>query len=119
MEKEHGKRAETLLKSGPKHFFHIYRSMSRQLSRKKSLLLTCHTLGLVVKTLDANDRYPVLSRYYLTIPVEMQLYQKEKTFSQVFSVILTSRRNFEHFETKDDLHRFCISEITDFENVVR
>ena len=49
----------------------------------------------------------------------MQLSQKQKTFSQFFAGFLKSRLNFEHFEEKDDLHRFCISEITDSENVVR
>ena len=118
MEKEHGKRAETLLKSAPKHY-QIYRSLSRQLSWKKSLLLTCQILGLLVKTLDANDRYPVLNRYYLTIPVEMQLCQKQKTFTGVFSFILNFSLNFEHFGRKDDPNRICISGRTDSENVFR
>ena len=108
--------------NGPKHFwnlYQIYRSLSRQLSWKKSLLLTCQILGLLVKTLDANDRYPVLNRYYLTIPVEMQLCQKQKTFTGVFSFILNFSLNFEHFGRKDDPNRICISGRTDSENVFR
>ena len=49
----------------------------------------------------------------------MQLSGKEKTFSQLFVAFLKSRLNFKHFEKKDDPHRFCISEITDSENVIR
>ena len=48
----------------------------------------------------------------------MQLSQKLKTFSQFFSAFLKSRLNFKYFESNDDRHRFCISEITDSENVL-
>ena len=49
----------------------------------------------------------------------MQLSQKQITFSQFFAAFLKSIWNFERFEKKDDPHRFCISEITDSENVVK
>ena len=44
----------------------------------------------------------------------MQLPEKEKGFSQFFAAFLKSRLNFKHFEQKDDPHRFCIFEVTDF-----
>ena len=69
--------------------------------------------------LAANDKYPVLKRVNLTIPVEIQLSQKQKSFSEVFSSFMTFSLNFEQFETQDDAHRFGISEIADSENVVR
>ena len=89
------------------------------MSLRKFLLLTSEILGLLIKTLSADDKYPNLNRGNLKVPIEMQLSQKQKTFSQFFAGFLKSRLNFEHFEEKDDLHRFCISEITDSENVVR
>ena len=49
----------------------------------------------------------------------MQLSQKQNFFARFFAAFLKSRLNFEHFEKKDDPHSFCISEITDSENVVR
>ena len=49
----------------------------------------------------------------------MQVSQKKKTFSEFFAAFLKSNLNFKYFEKKDDLHRFCISEITNSENVVR
>ena len=49
----------------------------------------------------------------------MELSEKKKTFSKFSSAFLKSKLNFECFEKKDDSHSFCISEITDFENVVR
>ena len=41
------------------------------------------------------------------------------TFSQFLTVFLKSTLHFEYFEKKDDLHRFCLSQITDTESVVR
>ena len=49
----------------------------------------------------------------------MQLSQKQKTFSEIFAEFLKSRLDFQYFERKDDPHSFCISEITNSENVVR
>ena len=49
----------------------------------------------------------------------MQLSLKPNTFSQFFAAFLKFRLNFEYFETKYIAHRFCISGITDSENVVR
>ena len=81
--------------------------------------MTCQILGLFANMLAANDKYPVLKRVNLTIPVEIQLSRKQKSFSEVFSSFMTFSLNFEQFETQDDAHRFCISEIADSENVVR
>ena len=94
--KQHGKRAQTLLKSESLNLYHIYWSLLKKLSWKKSLLLTCQNFGLLVNTLAADDKYPVLNRDNLTIPIQMQLSQKQKTFSQFFAVFLKSRLNFEH-----------------------
>ena len=90
-----------------------------KLCSKESLLLTCPILGLLVNTLATDEKYPVLNRDNLTIPIQMQLSQKQKSFSEFFATFLKSRLDFEHLETKDDLQSFFISEITDSENVVR
>ena len=86
-DKQYGKRAQALLKSASQHLYHIHRSLPRKLSWKKSLLLTCQILGLLVNTLAADEKYPVLNRDNLTIPIQMQLSQKQKTFSQFFCSI--------------------------------
>ena len=46
-------------------------------------------------------------------------YLRKKTFSQFLTAFLKCILNFKYFEKKDDPDRFCISEITDSENVVR
>ena len=89
------------------------------MTRKTSLLLTCQILGLLGNTLAADEKYPVLNRDNLTIPIETQLSGKQKTFSQSSPAFFKSSLNFQHFDKKDDPHRFLISEITNSENVVR
>ena len=118
-DKQQGKRAQALFKSASQCLYHIHQSLPSQVSWKKSLLLTWKILGLLLNTLAADEKYLVLHRDNLTIPIQMQLSQKQKTFSQFFAAFLKSTLNFKHFESKDDPHRFCIFEVTDSENVVR
>ena len=49
----------------------------------------------------------------------MQLCQKQNIFSEFFARFLKSAISFKSFKTKGDPHRFCISDITDSEQVVR
>ena len=102
--KQHGKRAQALFKSGSKQLFHFHRSLPRKLSWKKSLSLTWKNLGLLINTYAAYEKYLVLYGDNLTISIQMQLSHKQKTFSQ---------------KKKLDPHSFCLSEITDSENVVK
>ena len=92
---------------------------AKSISFEKSLFFTCQILGLLVNTLAADEMYPVRNRDNFTIPIQMQLSQKQKTFSQFFAVFLKFRLNFEYFETKYAPLRFCVSQITASENVVR
>ena len=118
-DKQYFKRIQVLSKSASHHFYQIHWSRPSQWSRKKSLFLTCLILGWLVNTLSADEKYPVLNKDNLTIPIQMQLSQKQNTFSQFSAAFLKSSWNFEGFEKKDDPHSFCIFEITDSENVVR
>ena len=117
--KKYCKRAQRLFKSSSQQHYHIHWSLARKLSSKKSLLLTCQILGLLLNTLAADEKYVVLHRDNLTIPIQMQLSTKRKHFSEFFSAFLKFTLNFDHFEKKDDPHIFGISEITDSDNVVR
>ena len=86
--------------SASQHLYYIHWSLARKLCSKKCLLLTCQNLGLLVNTLATEEKYPVLNRENLTIPIQMILSQKEKIFSEFFNEILKSVLNFEHFEKK-------------------
>ena len=112
-DKQHGKHTQALLKSASQHLDRIQFSLPSRWIWKKSLLLTCKILVLLVNTLAGDEKYPVLNRDNLTIPIQMQLSEKQKTFSQFFAAFLKCISNFERFEKKDDPHRFCISQIRD------
>ena len=43
----------------------------------------------------------------------MQLFKKEKPFSETFSPAWKSRSNFEHFQKEDYPHSLCCLGITD------
>ena len=76
------------------------------------MLNLCKFLRLLVKTLTDDEKYSLLYRENLTQPIQILLSQKRKTFSQFFSAFLKYTLNFEHFQTKDDPHSRCISQIT-------
>ena len=86
---------------------------------KKFLLLTCKILGFHVNTLSTDEKYSFLNRDNLMIPIQMQLSQKQKTFSQILAAFLKSRLNLEYFFKKDDPHRFIISEVMASEILIR
>ena len=98
--KEHGKCAQTLLKCQGQLLYHIYRSLLRQLSYKKSVLVICKISRLFINTLSADGKNSLLNRDNLTQPIQMQLSGKQKTFSQFFAAFLKSRLNFYHFHQK-------------------
>ena len=85
---------------------------------ENSLLVTCKVLGLLVNTLAADQKYPFLNRGNLMIPIHMQISMKQRTFPQFLTAFSKSSLNCKYFETKNESHRFCISEFTDSENVV-
>ena len=76
-------------------------------------------MGLLVNILAADEKCPLLKRDSLMIPIQTHLHQNRKKFSVFFTVFLKCSWNFDHFDKKDDAHRFCNFEITDSEIVVR
>ena len=113
--KQHGKRAQTLLKFAWQDLYHIYWSLWTQLTLKKSLLVRRKISWLFRNTLSVDGKYSPLNRDNLTRPIQMQLSWKQKTFSDFFSAFLKSSLNFEHFQKKDDSHSWGISKITESE----
>ena len=99
-DKQHGKRSETLLKYARQHLYHIYWSLWRKFSWKKSVLVICKILEPFFNILIADDKYSFLNRDHLTPLIQMHLSNKI-TFCQFSSLFLTSRSHFEHFEKKN------------------
>ena len=72
--------AQTLFKSARQHFYQLYSSLWGELSWKKSLLVICKILGLVLNTVTADDKYSLLSKDNLTQQIQMQLAKKKSLF---------------------------------------
>ena len=67
---------------------------------KNSLLVIQKILRLFVNTLIVDDKHYVLNRHNLTQPSQMELYQKQKTFSEFFFAFSKSILNFKHLPKK-------------------
>ena len=72
---------------------------------KKSLLVIQKIQSLFVNTLTADDKHYLVNRDILAQRIQMQLSQKQKTFSELFFAFLKSKFNFKQFPKKDDPHR--------------
>ena len=59
---------------------------------------------LFVNAFTPGGKHYLLNRDNLTQPIQMQLYQKQKTFSEFSFAFLKSILNFKHFPKKDDPH---------------
>ena len=57
-----------------------------------------------VNIFTADGKHYLLNRDNLTEPIQMQLSQKQKTFSEFFFAFLKSILNFKHLPKKDDPH---------------
>ena len=78
-EKQHGKCAQTLLKCQGQLLYHIYWSLFRQLSYKRSLLVICKISRLFINTLSTDGKYSLFNRDLLTQPVQMQVLREQRT----------------------------------------
>ena len=59
-------------------------------------------LRLFVNSLTVDEKHYLLTRDNLMQPIQIELYQKEKTFFEIFFAILTSIINSKHLRKKDD-----------------
>ena len=66
-----------------------------------SPLVLGEMLEVFVNTLPVDGKYPVQGCENLQLPIQMQLSEKRKTFSEFFVPFLESTSNFKHFEGKD------------------
>ena len=89
------------------------------MSLKTGLLLTWQILGLLFNTLAADKKYPVLNRDNITIPIQTQLSQKQKTFSNFLLHLLNLDEILNIWKKKSDPHTLCNFEIMDSKNLVR
>ena len=62
--------------------------------------MTWKILRLFVNTLTADDKYSLLIRGNLRLPIQMHLPQERKGFCQLFCAFFKFMSNFEHFQEK-------------------
>ena len=67
---------------------------------EKTFLVICKGIRLFVNTLTADDKCFLLNRDNSRQPIQMELSEKQKTFSEFFSAILKSRLNFKQLKKK-------------------
>ena len=60
-------------------------------------------IRLLVNILTVNDKHYLLNRDNLPQPIQMQLSEKQKTFSEFGFSFLKSLLNLKHLTKKDDL----------------
>ena len=118
-QKEHRKRVSTLFQFERQHLYQIYWSTRRQFSCKKSLLVIGQSLRLSVNIMSAVDKCSLPNRDNLMQPMNMQLSQKLKTFSQFFNVLSKSTLNFKYFQTRITLRGYLFLRLRPARNVVR
>ena len=85
--RQHCKHAQILLKFAWQHLCHIYGSLRRESSFKKSLLVICKISRLFLNTLIADDKYSLFKRDNLTQPIYMQVSRDTKRFFSIFFCI--------------------------------
>ena len=66
--------------------------------------MICKISNLFPNTLSADGKYSLLDRDNLTQEIQMELSEKQKTFSEFFSSFLKSSLNLEHFQKTGDPH---------------
>ena len=55
-----------------------------------------------------DEKHYLLNRDNLMQPFQMELYEKQKTFTEFFFAFLKSILNFKHLPKKDEPHSRCI-----------
>ena len=119
-EKQHGKSDQTLFKSEQQHSYHIYRSLSTELSWKKSLLVKFKIFRPFVNKFTVGHKYSLLNRDKLTQPINMQLSQKQNSFSRYFSPYFSNVDEiFNILNKKMTLIADVISKLWNSKNIVR
>ena len=110
---QHVKRFQTLVKSSWEHFYHIFSWLWGEIIWKTSPWFKFGIIGLFAKTWTAQYKYPVPDCGNLLFPIQIQLSEKQKSFSRFFIPFIESPSNFEHFQKKENPHSECISEFND------
>ena len=101
IDSKHVKESQILARPPWQHFGHVFSTFSCNSVWKWSPLVLGGISGLLVHILTTYDKYPVQDSENFQLPIQMQLSEKRKTFSEFVVPSLESTSNFKHFERKD------------------
>ena len=65
-----------------------------------SPVLLSEILGMFLNTLSTDGKYPNEDKENLSLPIQIQLSEKRKNFSEFFISFMDSQSNFKCFEKK-------------------
>ena len=95
---QHVKRFQILVKPSWERFYHIFSSLWGDMIWKISPWLKFEVIGLFANTWSADYKYPVPDCENLPFSIQIQLSEKQKTFSWFFIPFIESPSHFEHFQ---------------------
>ena len=75
-----------------------------EVALEMTVLVIHKILRLLVNTLTADDKHYLLNRNNLAQPIQIQLSEKQKIFSEFFLPFLKSVLNFKDLRMKDEPH---------------
>ena len=67
-----------------------------------SPLVLGEVLVVLLYRVTFDGKYPVQDCEILLLPIQRQLFEKRKTFSELLVPFLESTSNYKHFEKRDD-----------------
>ena len=102
LDSRHVKVCEILAKSTWECFYHVFSLIWGKLIWKISPLLLRKSYEVFVNTLTADGNFLIQYCGNLQLPIQMQVSEKRKTFSELFVQFLESTSNFKHFGKRDD-----------------
>ena len=82
------------------HFFQVFSSFWEKLMWNISPVLLSEILGMFLNTLSTDGKYPNEDKENLSLPIQIQLSEKRKNFSEFFISFMDSQSNFKCFEKK-------------------
>ena len=113
IDSQHVKSSKRFVKSSCEHFYQLFPSLWEQIICNISPWLKFEIIGVFVNIWSADYKYPVPVCENLPFLIQMQLSEKQNTFSEFFIPFMECPSNFKHVQKKEDSHSQCVSEIND------
>ena len=106
MDSQDVKVSERLLKYARQYFRHIFWSLWEKITSKNYILVVTEILRHFANILTPNGKYSLSKSECLTNPIQMQLPQNQKVFSEFVAAFPASTWNLEYFEQQNEPQRF-------------